>query len=340
MVITAARLCRPALLPHQSHGFDGIGLLGYWRRQCRSKSVLCKLAEDAEKRELCLLLDRLRNVDTAALCDADKAFHASGGSGEVSAAADGYVGLGLMKSSMRPRNYQPYASDGHSVPSGGGREDDGKTAIHGQQVLRTAEMGRRMVGLAKTVQCSKPNDFFAVVRGLDSCKAGDVLVVNTLDSTRAVAGGLFLSEASRRRMGGIVIDGSVRDMAQLAAVRDLLVYSTSVTPYSGTVQSLGEVDVPVTCGGIRVCPGDVIVGDGDGVVCGSRNTFEAVIESAENIVEMERLILRGLREGHSLHSMMNYKEHLDARSKEQESTITFKKTRLNNFRGLKPLNYD
>mmetsp|Transcript_60306 Transcript_60306/g.178643 ORF Transcript_60306/g.178643 Transcript_60306/m.178643 type:complete len:333 (-) Transcript_60306:324-1322(-) len=242
--------------------------------QRRSKSsVLRKPAADADETRLKNLLHRLRNVDTAALCDADKALLATH--------TDGYIGLGLMGTSMRPRNYHPYAL---KESSSGGHEStgDGRTAHH------PAELGRRMVGLARTVQCSRPNDFFAVIRGLDGCKAGDILVVNTLDSTRALAGGLFLSEASRRRMGGVIIDGPVRDVAQLAEVRELLVYSTSVTPYSGTVQSVGDCDIPVTCGGVRICPGDVIVGDGDGVVAGSRETFEALIEPAENIVDVEK----------------------------------------------------
>mmetsp|Transcript_60305 Transcript_60305/g.178642 ORF Transcript_60305/g.178642 Transcript_60305/m.178642 type:complete len:334 (-) Transcript_60305:320-1321(-) len=294
--------------------------------QRRSKSsVLRKPAADADETRLKNLLHRLRNVDTAALCDADKALLATH--------TDGYIGLGLMGTSMRPRNYHPYAL---KESSSGGHEStgDGRTAHH------PAELGRRMVGLARTVQCSRPNDFFAVIRGLDGCKAGDILVVNTLDSTRALAGGLFLSEASRRRMGGVIIDGPVRDVAQLAEVRELLVYSTSVTPYSGTVQSVGDCDIPVTCGGVRICPGDVIVGDGDGVVAGSRETFEALIEPAENIVDVEKKILRGIREGHSLHSMMNYKEHLEARIRGEESAITFKKTRLNSLKGVKSLNYE
>lgn len=74
---------------------------------------------------------------------------------------------------------------------------------------------KTMVGTARTVQCREPNDFLAVLQGLHEAESGEVLVVNTLNSTRAVAGELFCAEAQRRGLVGIVVEGPMRDTAYL-----------------------------------------------------------------------------------------------------------------------------
>ena len=83
---------------------------------------------------------------------------------------------------------------------------------------------------------SSPNDFLAVLCALTELSTGDVLVVNTGGSTRAVAGSLFTTEASRRGCTGIVVDGPIRDVNGL----ECFAFSTKVTPYAGTVQHLGD----------------------------------------------------------------------------------------------------
>ena len=263
-------------------------------------------SSDREQR-LSLLIGQLLAVDTAALCDADKALLARQDDGSEDFA---YAGLSLMDASIRPRNYVP---DGSGA---GGKKGDGG--------------GIKMIGVARTVRATELDDFLAVLRGLEEALPGEILVVQAAPgSSRAVAGGLFLSEAIRRGLGGIVVDGAVRDVEQLrnghrAGDGGCPVYSRSVTPYSGTVQSLGETQVPVECGGITVQPGDVVIGDIDGVLAGSLESFERVIGAAEGIVRLERSILTGIREGIGLHSMTNYDEHREARSKGDESSLQFR----------------
>lgn len=182
---------------------------------------------------------------------------------------------------------------------------------------------KTMVGIARTVQCKEPNDFLAVLQGLEKAKQDEVLVVNTCDSTRAVAGELFCAEASRRGVRGILVDGPMRDTAYLDEFSSVRCYSKSVTPYSGTIQSVGETQVTVICGGAKVSPGDVVVGDNDGIVVGSMDTFAKIVDAAYNIQKVEGAIKRGIAEGKSLHSLTNYKQHLKARAAGKDSSLTF-----------------
>uniref|UniRef100_A0A7S2IFM5 Dimethylmenaquinone methyltransferase n=1 Tax=Helicotheca tamesis TaxID=374047 RepID=A0A7S2IFM5_9STRA len=272
--------------------------MSYFSRTINSASM----HEEEKAKELHKLITRLRDVDTAALCDADKSLVAQRHDDHSNSSLQ-YIGLGLMNPlTVRPINDQ--------------QGDDNP----------------KMVGVARTVQCTRPNDFLAVLQGLDEAKSGEVLVVNTLDSTRAVAGGLFLTECQRKNIGGIIIDGPVRDISVMNK-SPILCYATSVTPYSGTVQCVGETQVPIVCGGVKVMPGDILVGDLDGVVVGSQESFERVLDSAENVMSLESTLMSGMDQGIGLHSMSNFKEHLQARKEGQESLLEFRKKRLVSFKG-------
>ncbi len=235
------------------------------------------------------IFERLSKVDTSALCDAEKGFSEKSSSH--------YKQLKVMDPYIKPQNLQILTNKGVEYA--------------------------RLLGIARTVQLTQPNDFLAMIRGLDESECGDVLVVNTLNSNRAVAGGLFAREAMRKNLGGIVIDGPMRDMQSIRTT-NLLCFSSSVTPYSGTVQSIGETQVPIQCGGIEVIPGELVVGDADGVIVGSIETFESIIDGAEHIVQAESKLMSGMEQGQSLVSMTNYVEHFMARKEGKDSTLEFR----------------
>ena len=313
----------------------------YHHHQRRFKSsIVPKDEAEAAKLRLNTLLKRLHRIDTAALCDADKGMLARRQNGADDSQSDHpYVGLSLMDSRIKPRNYFP----GPHTPVGANGIDDhpvqnGAVGNGGGALMGDAD-GIKMIGLARTVQCTRPNDILAVLRGLNEAKPGDVLVVNTLDSTRAVAGGMFYAEAARKGLGGIVVDGPVRDVGQISKFgysveNGCLMYSAGVTPYAGTVQSIGEIGGNIICGGVRVSSGDIIVGDGDGILVGPMESFERVIDIAENIVEAERNILKGIQHGISLMKMCNYDEHFELRKNGKDSALDWRKTRLVTFNGV------
>lgn len=190
-------------------------------------------------------------------------------------------------------------------------------------VINSTSGNKRMIGIARTVQLAEPEDFLAVLCGLDEAEKGEILCVNTKNSMKAVAGGLFLSEAERKGLNGLVIDGAVRDISSMAG-SSIQCYSTSVNPYSGSILHLGEMQVPIICGGVQVLPGDIIFGDTDGIVVANIETLEHVIESAEAIVEKEEHIFLAIKQGNSLHSLTNYAKHVVTLKNGNESTLQFK----------------
>lgn len=123
-----------------------------------------------------------------------------------------------------------------------------------------------VVGSAVTVKVF-PGDNLMVHKSLDVIQPGDVIVVDASSSTMtAVIGDMVAAKARHRGAAGIVVDGLVRDRAGIQELGDLPVFARGTTPIGPLHRGPGEVNFPVSCGGIVVHPGDVIVGDGDGVV--------------------------------------------------------------------------
>ena len=105
-----------------------------------------------------------------------------------------------------------------------------------------------------------------VMAALEQSGAGDVLVIAG-HPDHAVAGELFATEALRRGLAGIVIDGRCRDSRILAGL-DLPVYARGVAPRAFPARSMPVIQVPLTIGGVEVRPGDILLGDDDGIVVG------------------------------------------------------------------------
>lgn len=185
-----------------------------------------------------------------------------------------------------------------------------------------------MAGIARTVKTSH-NDLLAVLRGLEEAQPNEVLVVQTYGSKAAVAGELFCAEAQRKNVKGLVIDGPMRDTAYLSEF-SCRCYATTVSPYAGTARSPGEMQVPVVVGGLKVEPGDILVGDNDGVIVGSVETMTGLLPLAENIRSMEADIKKAIADGVSLHELTNYREHLHARLSRENSDLEFRLDSIKN----------
>ena len=163
--------------------------------------------------------------------------------------------------------------------------------------LRPIALGRKLVGPAVTVAAR--DGLLPVVDALEQAGAGDVLVIDSGGGTRALAGELFASEARRKGLAGIVIDGYCRDTSELRNI-DLPFYARGCVPHAAGPGSPPGTPGPVQCGGIGVAPGDILVGDDDGIVVGTAGELAAVIDDAEALQATERSILEAIRSGTSL----------------------------------------
>lgn len=140
----------------------------------------------------------------------------------------------------------------------------------------------RISGPAYTVW-TRSGDNRVVHEALDSAEPGDVLVVNGGgDCTRALMGELMAIRASKRGLAGFVIDGAVRDREALIDL-GLPVFACGVSPAGPYKNGPGWQLCPVAIGGVCVLPGDIVLGDGDGVVVVPQAIAPSVLEEAQAI---------------------------------------------------------
>jgi 4-hydroxy-4-methyl-2-oxoglutarate aldolase len=145
----------------------------------------------------------------------------------------------------------------------------------------------RMFGLAVTAVCVPP-DFGAVLHALDLVERGDVLAISTGGHRdNAMIGGILGGHLRRKGAAGIVCDGAVRDVMELASWQELSVYARHITPRGPTGVEHGEIDASAMIGGVTINPGDLIIGDDDGVVALTPEFIRTLIDAAEAKLALE-----------------------------------------------------
>ena len=150
--------------------------------------------------------------------------------------------------------------------------------------------GMRCSGVATTVK-ARPCDNLVIWKAIELAQPGDILVIATGGYTLSATWGDITARVARARgLGGVVTDGAVRDLEGILEV-GLPVFAVGVTPNSPFKDGQGELNVPVACGGVTIHPGDILVGDADGVVCVPRTEAPAVLAELRRIqaAEAERL---------------------------------------------------
>jgi RraA family protein len=122
-----------------------------------------------------------------------------------------------------------------------------------------------LIGPAFTVK-SRAGDNLLLHKALDMAQPGDVIVFDAHgDVTNAITGELMMQTAVQKKLGGVIIDGAIRDLATLREM-DLAIFAAGVTPAGPYKDGPGEINVPVSIGSVVVHPGDILVGDDDGIV--------------------------------------------------------------------------
>ena len=199
--------------------------------------------------------------------------------------------------------------------------DADKTLPIVDPAVRAMIPGVRMAGPAFTVRAD--DDHLPVMTALAEAAPGDVLVVAAGGGGPALVGELFATEARRRRLAGIVVDGFCRDLRGLREI-GLPVFARGTTPRSGTTVSRAAAGATVAFGGVEVAPGDLVVGDDDGLLVAPPGRIAAALDAAEGIARAERAILAAQAGGEALHDLTNHAEHVAALDRGEPSALAFR----------------
>ena len=162
--------------------------------------------------------------------------------------------------------------------------------------IRPIARGVRICGPAFTVQCH-PLDNLMLHKALEKAQPGDILVATVGGHYEGgYFGGLMATSAVARKVGGLAIDGTIRDSEELIEM-GFPVFCRGFSIKGTTKSVLGLVNHPVLFGGVLVNPGDLILGDDDGMVVVARGDCQAVLEKSRQRVETENKKTLELRTG-------------------------------------------
>lgn len=156
--------------------------------------------------------------------------------------------------------------------------------------------GLPLYGVAVTVNL-RPGDNLMVHKAMEIAHPGDVLVVSTNgNTTSAVFGELMCHSAIAARLGGLVVDGAMRDVEGITAL-GFPVFSRSVCAGGCDKDGPGEINVPIACGNTVVMPGDIMVGDADGVVAVPQAEAAEVLRLVQGLQAREKKRIQEIKDG-------------------------------------------
>ena len=175
--------------------------------------------------------------------------------------------------------------------------------------IRPIKEGLKLVGRAVTVFAT-PGDNVMIHVAMEQCEPGDVMVVAVNSrSDCGYFGDLLATLMQARRIAGLVIDSGVRDLTDLRQM-NIPVFSRCISAQGTVKETLGDVNVPVVCGGQVINPSDLIIGDDDGVVVVRRHELDSVAKKSEAREEKEAGIRVKYRDGILGLDMNNMRQRL------------------------------
>lgn len=171
--------------------------------------------------------------------------------------------------------------------------------------------GANMVGFAYTLRYIPAREDLDVIesfadrtnaqrKGVEECPEGAVFVIDSRgDANAASAGCILATRLMKRGCAGIVTDGGFRDTPEIAALEMPSYHTRPSAPTNLTRHHAVAIDDPIACGGVAVFPGDIIVGDNEGVVCIPRHIADEVAAEAAEMTDFEAFVLENVQDGAS-----------------------------------------
>lgn len=136
---------------------------------------------------------------------------------------------------------------------------------------------------------------------VETCPEGSVLVIDSRNDARAAsAGSILISRLMIRKAAGVITDGGFRDSAEIASLDFPSYHQKPSAPTNLTLHQALDINVPIGCGGVAVFPGDIIVGDDDGVMVIPTNIIEEVIDECIEMTLFESFVIEKINEGHKI----------------------------------------
>lgn len=138
-------------------------------------------------------------------------------------------------------------------------------------------------------------------KGVEECPEGAVFVIDSRGDPRAAsAGGILVTRLMKRGVGGVVTDGGFRDTPEIAELPFPSYHIRPAAPTNLILHHAADLNLPIGCGGVAVYPGDIMVGDGEGVVCIPAHLAESVADEAFEQTVYEDFVQEEVNAGHGL----------------------------------------
>lgn len=161
------------------------------------------------------------------------------------------------------------------------------SAISSEIKLLSSPRDGLMIGVALTVK-ARPGDNLMIHKALNMAGPGDIIVVsNEGDRSQSLVGEIIVTYAQYKGLAGLVFDGPIRDIDAISEM-EIPVYGTGTTPGGPFKEGPGEVNVPIACGGMHINPGDILLGDADGVIVIPRDDAASLLEIARKFSAGDR----------------------------------------------------
>lgn len=172
------------------------------------------------------------------------------------------------------------------------------SAMNSEIRLMTKPFSGSMVGPALTIK-ARPGDNLMLHKALNMIEEGDIIVIsNGGDRSQSLMGEIMAAYAKSKKVGGFVFDSPIRDIDVLYDL-GVPIYATGATPGGPFKEGPGEINVPIACGNIHVNPGDIILGDSDGVIVIPRQDAAALLEVAKKFSANDKAKLQAAMKGAS-----------------------------------------